>query len=191
MPDDDVPRADRPAGLMRRALTALLAGIGMVLATAGLMLATAGPALAHNVLISTDPAADTTLTTAPQTVTLIFDQAVENFEPVLRVFGPGGNDFAAGGATVLGNSVSAPFTAGPAGDYRVAYRIVSADGHPVTGEFTFTLAEAAAGDAVGTPPDQPAADAGDVAVWVWILIGGAVALVVAALVISVVRRPRR
>ena len=37
---------------------------------------------------------------------------------------------------------------GPAGVYKIGYRIISADGHPVSGEVSFTLTTAG----TGTPP---------------------------------------
>src|SRR5690606_19417136 len=108
--------------------------------------------------------------------------------------------FTTAAPTVQGNTISAPIAAGPAGDYRVAFRIVSSDGHPVTGEITFTLTEAAAGTASGTPTATPgdtgdtgqgAADAsqGGLGGWLWAIVGVAAVLVAAAVAIAV-RRPR-
>lgn len=191
----DVPHSVHAVKRLRRSLMAMLTGAVLTLAPAGLMLAFAGPALAHNVVISTQPADGASLDAAPQTVTVTFDQPVQNFEPVMKVFGPNGNDFATGPATVLGSTVSVTFGAGPAGEYRAAYRVVSADGHPVAGEFTFTLAAAAAGDATGTPtnaPDPGAAQAESgaqgVGTWVWVLVGMAAVVLLIALVITLARR---
>lgn len=173
----------------------LLATAGVVLAA---LLGSATPALAHNVLVSSDPADGATLDTAPAQVSFTFDQPIENFDPALKVFGPNGNDFATAAPTVVGNTVSAPVTWGEAGSYRAVFRIVSADGHPVTGEITFTLTAAAAGTASGTPTS--AADSGSGAAagddgsgglgaWLWLIVGAAAVLVIAAVVIAV-RRPR-
>lgn len=162
---------------------------------------TAGPASAHNVLVSSNPSDGTVLDTAPEEVSFTFDQPIKDFDPALRVFGPGGNEFTSDGPTVLGNTISAPMDAGPAGEYRAVYRVVSADGHPVSGQITFTLSESAAGTATGTPTtdgeagDDPAADdseaaeSGGLGVWLWVIVGAAVVLVVVALVITM--RPRR
>lgn len=173
----------------------LLATLGIALAT---LLASATPAFAHNVLVSSDPADGATLDTAPARVTFTFDQPIENFDPALKVFGPNGNDFTTAAPTVEGNTVSAAVSWGGAGSYRAAFRIVSADGHPVTGEITFTLSDAAAGTATGTPTSeadagsgQSAADesGGGLGVWLWVIVGGAAVLVIAAVVIAV-RKPR-
>lgn len=185
--------------MIRRAIAALIATLlAVVLSVVG-----AAPALAHNVLVSSDPTNGAVLDTAPQQVSFTFDQPIQNFDPALKVFGPNGNDFTTAAPTVQGNTISAPIAAGPAGDYRVAFRIVSSDGHPVTGEITFTLTEAAAGTASGTPTSaagdagdagengQGAADAsqGGLGGWLWAIVGVAAVLVVAAIAIAM-RKPR-
>lgn len=173
----------------------LLATFGVALAA---LLASATPALAHNVLVSSDPADGATLDTAPDEVSFTFDQAIENFDPALKVFGPNGNDFTTAAPTVVGNTVSAPVTWGEAGSYRAVFRIVSADGHPVTGEISFTLTDAAAGTATGTPTTATDSDdattdgesgSGGLGVWLWVIVGVAAVLVIAAVVIAV-RKPR-
>ena len=137
----------------------------------------AGPAAAHDVLLSSDPADGSTVQTAPPSVTLTFDQPVQNFEPVVTVTGPDGQSYQSGSptvdSTVVTNAVG-PLTA--AGEYVIAYRVVSADGHPVVGEvkfqFTGTPAPAAPSEtassgqissgqisSVATAPATPAASA--------------------------------
>ncbi|HEX5813288.1 MAG TPA: copper resistance protein CopC, partial [Pseudonocardia sp.] len=74
---------------------------------------------------------------------------------------------------------------GPAGVYQIGYRVVSADGHPVSGKVAFTLTTAGAGSAQAQTPATTAApdavpttappDAGGAPVWPW--IAGAVVLV--------------
>jgi len=130
----------------------------------------AGPAAAHDVLLSSDPADGSTVQTAPPSVTLTFDQPVQDFEPVVTVTGPDGQSYQSGSptvdSTVVTNAVGS-LTA--AGQYVIAYRIVSADGHPVVGEvkFQFTGAPAPAApsetaasgqiSSVATAPATPAA----------------------------------
>src|SRR5690606_11703846 len=188
-------RGHRPGtGVIRRAIAALIATLlAVVLSVVG-----AAPALAHNVLVSSDPTNGAVLDTALQQVSFTFDQPIQNFDPALKVFGPNGNDFTTAAPTIEGTTISAPIAAGPAGDYRAAYRIVSADGHPVTGEITFTLTDAAAGTASGTPPsasgsDTDSSDAGGsqsgLGVWLWVIVAAAVVLVVLAIVITL-RKPR-
>jgi methionine-rich copper-binding protein CopC len=161
---------------MRKALTALLlAGVAM--------LVTATPALAHNVLISTDPANHASLEAGPPKVTLTFDQYVQDADVnQVAVTGPGGGQWAAGPVQISNNLVIAPLRPlGPAGVYTIGYRVLSADGHPVTGEVTFTLTKAGTGTpaSVGAATatgsgSNPPADSGGVPIWVW--IAGAVVL---------------
>jgi methionine-rich copper-binding protein CopC len=186
----------RWAGRLLGAFAALLLALLVAVATAG-------PASAHNVLISSDPADGAVLDTAPSSVSLTFDQPVQNFDPVLVVTGPNGNLFTDGAPTISGSVISAPLgPAGPAGQYRIAYRIVSADGHPVTGQVSYTLSASAAGTATGTPPaggtgQGSGADAGSgtagsssgLGPWLWIGIAVAAVLVVVAATLAL-RRPQ-
>jgi len=148
-------------------LLTLAAGVGL-----------AGPAAAHNVLTSSDPTDGSTLQAAPTTVRLTFDQPVQDFEPVVTVIGPDGNRYESGAPAVDSTVVTAGVNALPvAGAYSIAYRIVSADGHPVEGEIKFQLADGAvsgadasatasepagSGSADATPA-SPASGAGPVA----------------------------
>ncbi|MEV0593628.1 copper resistance CopC family protein [Nonomuraea cavernae] len=120
---------------MRRLLTVLLlvcAGLGI-----------SPPALAHNVLVSSDPKDGATLSASPERITLVFDQSVRRGYAQIGVTGAGGSSWADGAATVAAERVSVKVRALPAGGtYVVGYRILSADGHPVTGKITFTLAAA-------------------------------------------------
>lgn len=197
-------RTDRMGQRMIRRAGRLLAALAAVALALLVAVTTAGPASAHNVLISSDPADGAELDTAPTSVALTFDQPIQNFDPVLVVTGPNGNLFTDGAPTITGNVISAPLDpAGPAGQYRAAYRIVSADGHPVTGQITYTLSAGAAGTATGTPPAGAArpgtgsgADTGSGAPassglgpWLWIGIAVAAVLVVVAATLAL-RRPR-
>ena len=73
---------------------------------------------------------------------LTFDQPVQAGEGLnsVAVTGPDGKEWQGGSATVDSNVVTAPVRElGPKGVYTIGYRIVSADGHPVSGKLTFTL----------------------------------------------------
>lgn len=161
---------------MRRAATVLLL---IVLGILGL----ATPALAHNQLTSSNPADKQSLDTGPGQVVLTFDQPVQAGAGLntVTVTSENGDHWEGGAAEVASNVVTTPVRdLGPAGDYTIAYRIISADGHPVDGTLTFTLTEA--GD--GTPAEPPAdsasgEDSGGVPIWVW--IGGAVVVLGAGL----------
>ena len=111
-------------------------------------------------LTSSNPTDGSVLDAAPQTVTLTFDQPVQNFEPVVVVTGPDGTEYQTGTPTVLGTSVEMSVGALPvAGAYAVAYRIVSTDGHPISGTWAFTW-EPAEGVELGDGSEDPPACGG-------------------------------
>ncbi|MBN6035502.1 copper resistance CopC family protein [Amycolatopsis sp. 195334CR] len=169
---------------MRRLLVAVL--------TATALLGLASPALAHNVLVSSDPAKGASLQEGPQRVTLTFDQYVQSADVnQVAVTGPDGSQWAEGAVEVKGNVVTAPLRPlGPAGEYTLGFRILSADGHAVSDEIKFTLAKAgtgtpAAADAArsgGTGGGAADGDSGGVPLWVW--IAGAVVLLALGLVFA-------
>ncbi|HVV13471.1 copper resistance CopC family protein [Amycolatopsis sp.] len=159
---------------MRRALLALTF-------TVAAMLCMAAPASAHNVLISTDPGKNASLDTGPAKVTLTFDAPVQGGDiNQISVLGPGNTQWAEGTVDISSNVISAPVRPlGPAGTYTVGYRILSADGHAVSGEYTFTLTKAGNGtpataNAATGASQQSSSAATGVPLWVW--IAGAVIL---------------
>jgi methionine-rich copper-binding protein CopC len=162
--------------------TRLLGLLGLVLFG---LVGLAGPAYAHNQLVSSNPANEASLETGPSTVELVFDQAVQGSQELntVVVIGPGDTQWQGGAPSVSGTTVSAPVRElGPAGEYRIGYQILSADGHPVRGEVTFTLTRAGTGapaEITAPAPDTGSSDGG-VPVWVW--IGGAVVLVAVGVV---------
>ena len=127
---------------------------------------TGGPAAAHTGLQSSTPADGEALTAAPDTVTLTFATAVASNFAKVAVTGPDGQSVTSGDLTVDGAVVRQPVTTNGDGAYAVAYRVVSDDGHPVSGELAFTVTgtgaaptqtEAAEPTDVSTPaPSTPA-----------------------------------
>ncbi|GLY64132.1 copper resistance CopC family protein [Amycolatopsis taiwanensis] len=155
------------------------------------MLGLATPALAHDVLLSTDPVKDASMETGPAKITLTFNAPVQGGDlNQIAVTGPNGTQWAEGSVSIDGNMVSAPVRPlGPAGVYTVGYRILSADGHPVQGQYTFTLTKAgngtpaAAGGAAGGPTGAASSSgSGGVPVWVWVV--GAVVLLAIGLTVA-------
>ncbi|HEU0019197.1 MAG TPA: copper resistance protein CopC [Thermoleophilaceae bacterium] len=105
-------------------------------------------AFAHAVVEQTQPTRGAALERSPELVTVTFDEPVESSFGALRVF-------AADGARVDVGEVQRPSGDAvavrveddlPDGAYTVTYRVVSADSHPVTGGYVFTV-----GKAGGTP----------------------------------------
>jgi methionine-rich copper-binding protein CopC len=149
---------------MKRLITvALLAGLAVV--------ALVTPASAHNVLLSTTPTAGSSISRGPATVTFNFNAPVQLGDNSIAVIGPDGKHWERSQhATVTGDTVTtqvAPL--GPVGIYTASYHIISADGHPVTGDITFRLTKAG----TGTPVAVAAAvtgGGGGMPVWVWIVL---------------------
>lgn len=148
----------------RRLLVRLLFGAGIAI---GVMAATPSPALAHAVLVRTDPAENALLGKAPAAVTLTFDERVEPVKKAFSVVGPNGKSANTGSpaSTGSGKQISMRLASHlPQGTYLVSYRVISADGHPVGGGFDFSVgkrstpphAVSAAGEG-GTDPGVRAA----------------------------------
>jgi methionine-rich copper-binding protein CopC len=156
--------------------------------TVAVLLGGAGTALAHNVLINSDPPNAARVDVGPGRVRLTFDQPVREGYNTLNVLGPGGTYWTDGSVRVDGSTVTAPVRElGPAGTYTAAYRILSNDGHPVSGQVTFTLTKP--GNGTPAPPpknvDQaagPNQGAGGMPIWPW--LAAVVVFVILGLVLA-------
>ncbi len=124
-----------------RAWSAL--ALAVLLGVLGLLVA--GPAQAHSDLRSSDPADGATLATAPATVSFTFNEPLLDQGNAITVTEvASGQRLTMGPAQVDGELVSVSWPeVSPAGEYRAAYRVVSADGHPINGTIAFTVAQAA------------------------------------------------
>ena len=124
-----------PATVRRRAAGAVSAFALALLAVAG----PAAPAFAHNTVIDEGPAAESTVTEAPGDVWIETNDVLLDIDgaTALDVVGPDGRHYATACPSVDGPIASVAAELGPAGEYTVAYRVVSADGHPITGDHTF------------------------------------------------------
>ncbi|WP_309059926.1 copper resistance protein CopC [Streptomyces sp.] len=108
-----------------------------------LLLGGAAPASAHAALRGTDPGDGSVVASAPRHVTLTFTESVGLLEDSFRVYGPDNRRVPLDEPR---HADGAPDTArvglpgGLAeGTYTVAWRVVSADSHPVSGAFTFSV----------------------------------------------------
>lgn len=179
-----------------------------LLVTASLTLAAPG-AQAHSALVSSTPGDGSSFSEIPEEIVLEFNEDIEPIGNEVAVTGPSGAEVAVGELVVDGPVVTQPIDVDGAGDYTVTWRVVSADGHPISGEFTYelrvpttfdsddtatttatteaTTSEAETAEAETTPAatDEQESDSGAP---VWLLaVAGAVAVVVAVLVIRRVR----
>jgi methionine-rich copper-binding protein CopC len=124
----------------RRRATAL--GVGGILVAAS-VLGLAGPAFAHNFLVSSDPSAGQTLTKLPSKFIITTNEGLLDLSGHGAGFAFDIEDshhkfYGNGCVTVTGPSMTIQPVIGPAGKYSVIWQIVSADGHIVSNEYTFT-----------------------------------------------------
>lgn len=130
--------------------------LGLV-ATLALLVVPAS-ASAHAQLESSDPADSATLAALPETVSVTLNEDVGS-GAVLRVLDSSGVRVDDDQVTTAGRRVLVGVRPGSsaAGAYRIVYRVVSADGHPVSGEIGFRVQPS--GDA--SPSTEPSAGAAD------------------------------
>ncbi|MEU0003944.1 copper resistance protein CopC [Streptomyces sp. NPDC006314] len=127
---------------MTRTITPRLRTLVLLfLAVTGALLAGAGPASAHAALTGSDPAQGVVVTKAPTQVSLTFSEKVAMSDDSLRVLDPKGKPVQRGGpANVSGTTYAVRLKSGlDKGTYTVTYQVVSADSHPVSGAYTFSV----------------------------------------------------
>ncbi len=118
---------------------------GWVVAVLVVMSATvwAVPAAAHSVLVSSTPGAGSVVNSAPDTLVLVFNELVTLGDEPIRLFDAKGDSIDVGDATQpAGDSkrVEAPLEQSLRdGSYVLAWRVTSADSHPLNGAFTFAV----------------------------------------------------
>jgi copper transport protein len=121
------------------------------LLTLGAVLLTAAPASAHAMLTGTEPVGGTAVAKSPERVVLRFSETVQIPLGSIRVFAsPSGKQVetaAAGRVDGQGSAVGVKLPDLEDGTYIVTWRVTSADAHPIHGAFTFTVGEAAGGEA--------------------------------------------
>ncbi|RST17848.1 hypothetical protein E2C00_12200 [Streptomyces sp. WAC05374] len=117
----------------------------LLLVTAALLATVlSGTANAHAALTGSDPKDGAVVATAPKGVTLTFSEQVAMGDDAIRVLEPSGKradtgelrDLCSGAVVKYGVDLHAGL---PDGTYTVAWRAVSADSHPISGAFTFSI----------------------------------------------------
>lgn len=169
-------------------------------------------AQAHDALRSSNPKKDAKV----DEVELTFSSAVQF--PKVVVTDSSGRKFVERDARVDGGKVTQKLSETlPSGSYTIAYRVVSSDGHPITGEVPFrvvapatpaaatpTPVDSAASEAVATPsvpatpaseptetsPQSVASTVGTSSTNVWLLVAGVVVLALAVFLLAGGRKNR-
>ncbi|APU43465.1 copper resistance CopC/CopD family protein [Streptomyces sp. TN58] len=117
--------------------------LALLAAVCALLVAGAGSAFAHASLSGSDPAEGSIVKEAPQHVTLTFTESVTFSEDSLRVLSPENqrvNPAPAQHVDGKGNTARVRLSDKLSeGTYTVAWRVVSADGHPISGAFVFSV----------------------------------------------------
>lgn len=113
---------------------------------AALLLATPINAFAHGEITQATPAADSNVLTAPQDVSIEFDGKLQTIGNavvnLITVTDNQGQVISSPASVVVGNKISTRLQITDiTGLVSVHYRIVSEDGHPVEGDYSFTVGE--------------------------------------------------
>ncbi|SIR63638.1 copper resistance CopC family protein [Microbacterium sp. RURRCA19A] len=190
----------------RRTLPAVLAAAAAVALAA--MLVPASPAFAHDELVSSDPSADAVLDALPAQITLSYSADILDSDgaSVIQVTDATGTSLTDGAPTVSGTVVTQALAGSASGAVTVVWRVVSSDGHPIDGTFSFTVPAAPAPTATPTTTPSaaaspeptvtvtmtpaPAENASDASPLPWILLAVALLIVVGLVVWLLVARGR-
>ena len=169
----------------------LITTVAITMALGGLA---ASPALGHASQVSSAPEADAVLDAAPSEVRIEFESALMDTGAALVVTGADGEVVSDAAPTLERMAIRvAVDPAAAAGEYTVAYRVVSEDGHTITSTYTYTVAAGSSAIASSAPASTMASpvattassapsNGGGMPAWVWIAgVVGAVAIVVALL----------
>lgn len=125
---------------------------GLLVALLGLAV-TAAPAGAHATIVRTVPADTTVLRAQPRVVQLRWSESVDLGKGSVRLLDASGKTLATASATHAGGDRATAALTLPSGlkhgTYVVAWRVTSADSHPVSGAFSFSIGEPSAIVTVG------------------------------------------
>ncbi|MFC7329089.1 copper resistance CopC family protein [Marinactinospora rubrisoli] len=126
----------------------------IAMGTAG-VLGAGTPALAHDRLLSSTPEDGAELDAAPDEITLTFSGEIMEIGAAITVLDGRSTPVTEGEIVIDGPEAAQALAPDLAdGGYAVRWRVVSGDGHPISGGFTFTV-----GNGVAAPP-APAATPG-------------------------------
>lgn len=165
-------------------MTDVCCRLGLLLALLVLVPSTAA---AHSTWVETNPASGDRLKTLPAEATVTVSEEPQQANAVLAR--PDGSVDTLK-VQIVGSVITVQLPAhGPRGEYTLSYRVVAADGHPVSGSTTFTVTTGPdvtaptptptptpSASASGRSVDQPARSLGLVGLGVAVLAIGAVTL---------------
>lgn len=114
-----------------------------------------GVAQAHDELIGSDPEDEAVLDEVPSEVVLTFSAAIADIGAFVEVNDADGQNYAEDEPRIDGVELEQDLADLDAGDYTILWRVTSADGHPISGELTFTVTSEAVADDDPTGSDDP------------------------------------
>ncbi|WPF83485.1 copper resistance protein CopC [Sanguibacter sp. 4.1] len=131
------------------------AGTGALLAL--FVAVAAQPAAAHDQLLDSSPGVGERLDVAPTEVTLRFSDEILAIGPAVIVADDAGTTWTVGDPVLDGPDVVTELADDvPDGSYEVRWRVVSSDGHPITGVIPFSVGDAAPASGSETGSAAPA-----------------------------------
>ena len=120
------------------------------------------PAAAHDEVLSTSPEQGAVLESAPEQIELSYSGEIMDIGHQVLVTGPEGQYVTEGPLERDGSQVVQPLaeTGSEEGTYQVVWRVVSSDGHPIEGTYTYQVGDGAdtttaAPSLSSTPTDAP------------------------------------
>ena len=175
--------------------------VGLVaLLLGGLSIAVASPAWAHDELIGADPSVNADVGALPAQITMTFSGVLMDEPGATQVVvtDAAGASLTDGEPTLDGTHLTQSLSGSASGPVTVTWRVVSSDGHPVAGQYTFTVAGGATqspstGETTTTQTltaTPTSSGDGGVPVFVWVLLGLVVAAALGALVAVLLRKSR-
>ena len=203
-------------GIHTTRATRALALTAAFLLTFWVLSVSASPAHAHDELLGSSPAAEATVEGLPTEITLTFSAAIATDAGAseVQVTDAAGTSLVAEAPTAQDNVLTQALEGEASGPVTVLWKVVSSDGHPISGQYAFTVtapptptdtptptavptpssepSESAEPSSSATPTAPPAdEDATAASAWPWILGGLIIVAVAGAVVYLLVSRARR
>jgi len=115
---------------------------GFAALTGAAVLLGAAPAQAHSYLVASTPSEGETLTALPEQFSITANETLLDLGSQgafgLQIRDADGRYYLDGCVNVVDATMSADASLGDSGEYTMVWQVVSADGHPVSGEIPFT-----------------------------------------------------
>jgi len=116
-------------------------------------------AIAHDQIIDQVPNESEVLEVAPSEVILEFTGELMDITQLAMVVDAGGTDWVSGPMQVTQRTALQPLLPDmPVGSYQVRWRVVSSDGHPISGSFEFAVGEETPDATFGLDEQTPEQD---------------------------------